>query len=78
MYNAGAYGASKAAVAMLTRVPGFEFCERGMDVTAISPGEVATEKLHAHYDNCAKALGINMDEFDESRKSPVPTSPRHE
>lgn len=63
---------------MLTRVLALELGEHGITVTAVSPGEVATEKLHAHYENCAKDLGISTDEFYESRKSLVPTSPRYE
>ena len=70
--NNGVYGMSKAAVKVMAQALALELGEYNISAVTIHPGNVKIEKLHAHYVNTAKKLGITTEEYYKKKEAEVP------
>lgn len=70
---AGAYGASKAALAAITRVLAQELGQAGIRVNSLHPGPIWGEHWIEYYQGEARRLGVEFDSIvaENSAKSPL-------
>jgi NAD(P)-dependent dehydrogenase (short-subunit alcohol dehydrogenase family) len=70
---AGAYGASKAALAAITRVLAQELGQAGIRVNSLHPGSIWGEHWIEYYQGEARRLGVEFDSIvaENSAKSPL-------